>query len=65
MRPRTYIVFIDLKKAFDKVDRDKLMQTMESKGFDPSIIKAYAHFCQDMKMKMPNGEEVNTNVGVV
>ena len=25
MRPRTYIVFIDLKKAFDKVDRDKLM----------------------------------------
>jgi len=64
-RVRTYLVYIDLRKAFDGVDRAKLVETMECKGFDPSIVKAYKRFCDDMKLKLSSGAEVVTNVGVV
>jgi len=35
----TYIAFIDFKKAFDSVDRDKLWNIMLSKGIRTDLIK--------------------------
>jgi len=34
----TYIAFIDFKKAFDSVDRDKLRTVMLSKGIPTHLI---------------------------
>jgi len=59
------VIYIDLRKAFDKVHRGKLIKTMEFNGFDPTIVKAYDHFCEEMKLKLPSCAQVTTNVGVV
>jgi hypothetical protein len=34
----TYIAFIDFKKAFDSMDRDKLCNIMASKGIQTHLI---------------------------
>jgi len=36
----TYTAFIDFKKAFDSVDRDKLWTIMSSKGISTHLITA-------------------------
>ena len=59
------MVFIDLKKAFDTVDRAKLVETMDSRGFDPTIVKAYTKFCENMTLQLPDRSKAITNVGVV
>ena len=54
-RLRTYVVFVDLKKAFDTVDRALLVETMDSNGFDSTIINAYTTFCDKMTLEMKDG----------
>ena len=50
IRPKTYLLFIDLKKDFDTVDRGKLLTTMKGNGFNPTLIRAYSQFCDQMKL---------------
>ena len=49
----TYIAFIDFKKAFDSVDRDKLWTIMLSKGIPTHLItiiqKIYIYIYKIMK----------------
>jgi len=47
------------------VDRKKLVETMDGHGFDPTVTRAYAHFCHKMTLRMPDGQEVISNLGVV
>ena len=54
-RLRTYIVFVDLKKAFDTVDRALLVETMDANGFDSTVINAYSTFCDKMTLEMKDG----------
>ena len=63
-RPKTYVVFIDLKKAFDTVNRAKLLQIMLDRGFDHLAVRAYRNFCDGMKLRTEE-HKVLTNIGVV
>jgi len=54
----TYIAFIDLKKAFDSVDRDKLWNIMTSKGIPTHLITII------QKMYMENIIRVNAGNGI-
>ena len=42
-RPKYYMLFIDLAKAFDSIDRSKLIKTMQTRGINGSLIKAFAN----------------------
>jgi len=52
----TYIAFIDFKKAFNSVDRDKLWTIMLSKGIPTYLItiiqKTYKENCKDLILVM-------------
>ena len=37
LRTRQYLTFIDLKKAFDKVNRHKLIQLVHKMGISPNL----------------------------
>ena len=54
----TYIAFIDFKKAFDSVDRDKLWTIMSSKGIPARLITAI------QKTYMANIIRVNVGNGI-
>jgi len=64
-REKTYLVYVDLKKAFDTVDRALLVETMDKNGFDSTFINAYTAFCHNMTLELPDGAQAVTNVGVV
>ena len=49
-RPKTYLVFIDLKKAFDTVNRAKLIQVMIGREYDYTVIKAFREFSNQMTL---------------
>ena len=38
-RIKTYVLFIDLKKAFDKVPRRRLVDKLLTQGFRPSLVQ--------------------------
>jgi len=54
----TYIKFIDFKKAFDSVDRDKLWTIMLSKGIPTDLVTII------QKMYMENIIRVNAGNGI-
>lgn len=37
-RSKVYVLFVDLKAAFDRIDREKLWRIMEEKGIDNKMI---------------------------
>ena len=37
-RPKYYLLFIDLAKAFDSINRNKLIKTMQSRNINPSLV---------------------------
>ena len=63
-KPKEYLFFLDLKKAFDTIDRGMLIQKMINKGFNSKIITATRVFYQNMTLKVKD-EEILTNIGVV
>lgn len=46
---KVYAVFIDLKAAFDKVDRGLLWDTLEEKGVDKELIKRIKKIYEDTR----------------
>ena len=63
-RPKTYVVFIDLRKAFDTVNRAQLIGIMLDRGFDATVVQAFRSFCDGMRLRTDE-REVLTTVGVV
>ena len=39
-RPKHYLLFVDLAKAFDSVDRGKLIDLLYQKGVNPTLVNA-------------------------
>ena len=65
-RPEVFIVFIDLRKAFDTVNRARVLEIMLERGFDSSVVRAYRNFMDGMTLKRADGSApVVTTVGVV
>ena len=60
-RTQGYLLFIDLKKAFDKVDRHQLLKKMKSMGIAPEVMKATATALSDATI-VYNGTTVPTEV---
>ena len=63
-KPKEYLFFLDLKKAFDSIDRSLLIEKMIKKKVHTSLIRATRELYQGMSLKVGK-EEVTTNIGVV
>ena len=59
-----YLLFIDISKAFDSIDRNKLLKMMADRNFNGLLIKAFEKLFADTRMVI-NGEKVYTNKGVM
>ena len=62
-RERTYIIFLDLKKAFDRVSRQKLVQKLINYDINPSLIGNVLNRIYDTKGLYQN-KTVNFEAGV-
>ena len=59
-----YLLFIDISKAFDSINRNKLLNMMADRGFNGLLIKAFEKLFADTRMVI-NDEKVYTNKGVM
>ena len=58
------MLFIDLAKAFDSIDRSILINTMKDRGVNDSLVKAFSNMLASTSMLI-DGEKVATNIGVM
>ena len=63
-RPKFYLLFIDLAKAFDSINRNKLIKTMQDRDINPSLVKAFTNMLKTTSM-LVDGKLVSTNKGVM
>lgn len=61
-RTKTFILFIDFRKAFDKVDRGILVRKMLDMGINPTLVKAFQSLLSNSKVQYEN-EIIDTTVG--
>ena len=60
-----YIVFVDLKKAYDSVPRDALWIALEKYGFPPTMVSIIKSFHEDMSAELKiNGELLEKEINV-
>ena len=57
----TYIAFIDFKKAFDSVDRDKLWNIMASKGIPTHLITIIQRIYTENTIRINRGKGISEN----
>lgn len=50
--PKEFLFFLDLKKAFDTIDRALLLDTMDKKKLNRRLIAAVRNLYHDMKMEI-------------
>ena len=62
-RHNQFIAFIDLKKAFDSVNRSKLIEVLLEKQFDKSLISTIKNMLEGTVMNY-QGHKTETFVGV-
>ena len=62
-RPQFYILFIDLRRAFDSVPRQILLKKIIEKGTSERLTNFLIDYLQDTKMVV-DGVEIDTNIGV-
>ena len=63
---RTFIFFIDLKKAFDSVNHEILMEKLKKKGFSDEIINTIKKIYSSARLQIdPLNDKVNVNTGVL
>ena len=58
------MLFIDISKAFDSINRNKLLKMMADRGFNGLLIKAFEKLFADTRMVIDD-EKVYTNKGVM
>ena len=59
-----YAFFVDIKKAFDSIDRSFLIQKLIKVGVNSNLVNALRTLYQNMTMNV-NGTNVKTNAGVI
>ena len=62
-REKTYLVFIDLKKAFDKVPRRSLVMKLLHQGFRPSLVQTVHSILEGTKAVVDN-RTIDMDLGV-
>ena len=62
-RTKVYVCFLDLKKAFDSVDRVKLVRKLEERGIAPTLTRTLKDFLSDTVINYQN-HRIETNIGV-
>ena len=62
--PREYLFFVDLKKAFDSIDRGLLLRKLKGADINDNLVMALRSFYDGMSLEV-DGEKVKTNIGVV
>ena len=60
-RKNKYIIFIDLKKGLDVVNRLLLIQKLTNRGFSPYIIRLIAHTLSHTKHHLQGDDETYFN----
>ena len=63
MRRNRYLLFVDLKRAFDSVPRARLLEKLKQKGVSQQLINFFADSLMDTTMNV-KGEKIKTNIGV-
>ena len=63
-RPRYYMLFIDLAKAFDSIDRQILLDQMSKRGVNGSLVMAFYNMLSATSMII-DGQDIATNIGVM
>lgn len=63
-RGKVYLVFIDLKAAFDKLDREVLWKAMENLGINASIIRSAKEIYQETRCKIKIGDKLSDSFWV-
>ena len=58
-----FLVYVDLKKAFDSVNRQQLIDRLLSKGINSNLVAAFRTLYNGMAFKI-NNERVTSNQGV-
>ena len=59
LKKRTYVGFVDFKKAFDLIDREKLYQKLIKMGFPVRICKLLNFISSNLNMRVKNGETIS------
>ena len=62
-REKVYVCFIDLKKAFDSVNRAKLAQILADSTIDRNLVRTIKNFLQDTVINYQE-HRIHTNIGV-
>jgi hypothetical protein len=62
-RIKQYILFIDFKKAFDKVNREKLLKKMLKMGFSKALVIAIQNMLTSTSINL-EGENIKTYNGL-
>lgn len=63
LRTKSYVIFIDFRKAFDKVPRHILIEAMIAKGIIPTLVEAFRQILSDTSMQI-NSNIIHTDKGV-
>ena len=64
----TYVLFLDLVKAYDSVDRNALFGILERFGFEPKFVDAVRNLHVDLRIVLRHEsaeDEFGNNVGIM
>lgn len=68
MDESTVVVFLDLKRAFETVDRDRLIKKLENYGIADTVLKWFGNYLQGRKQVVKCGsfvsEELQNDIGI-
>ena len=63
-KKETYMCFIDLKKAYDSVDRDRLWGKLESMGIQEGFLDILKEIYRDVKCQVKVNEDISRQLSV-
>lgn len=57
-------VFLDATKAYDRINRHKLWQTLEGRGMNPAILELMKHLYEDTYIFVKHGDHTSEEVSI-
>ena len=61
-RPKTLLLFVDLKRAFDSCDRSRFLHKLHENRFPSNLIDAYREILTNTQMFV-QGKSIKTQIG--